>query len=309
MSYKCYIGGVLMPETPAKLTVKVKGKNATLTLLNEGEINFLRAPGLTEITLPLTLPMLSGEHPPEYYLNILEKLKTGKQTTQFILTRTTPSGRLLFDTNIKVSVENYTISENAANGLDLSVEVELKQYRDYSTKTVKVETETKRNTAAVTKPSTPNKPNTGGGGSASSSKIAAGDKVMIISGAVYGGLSSARGMKVPSAYTGKWYTVTKVQTNAGVEEALIKELYSWVALKYLQKQGGSAVKSATVTKERSATTAPKASTYTVKKGDTLWGIAKKYYGNGAKYTKIYEANKGKIKNPNLIYVGQVLTIP
>lgn len=49
--------------------------------------------------------------------------------------------------------------------------------------------------------------------------------------------------------------------------------------------------------------------YTVKKGDTLWAIAKAYYGSGAQFTKIYEANKDKISNPNLIYVGQVLAIP
>ena len=49
-------------------------------------------------------------------------------------------------------------------------------------------------------------------------------------------------------------------------------------------------------------------THTVQSGDTLWGIAKKYYGNGSQYTKIAAANPG-IKNPNLIYPGQVLTIP
>lgn len=53
----------------------------------------------------------------------------------------------------------------------------------------------------------------------------------------------------------------------------------------------------------------KTKTYTVKSGDCLWNIAKRFYGNGAQYTKIYNANKGKIKNPNLIYPGQVLTIP
>ena len=53
----------------------------------------------------------------------------------------------------------------------------------------------------------------------------------------------------------------------------------------------------------------KSQTYTVKSGDCLWNIAKKFYGNGAQYTKIYNANKGIIKNPNLIYPGQVLTIP
>lgn len=50
-------------------------------------------------------------------------------------------------------------------------------------------------------------------------------------------------------------------------------------------------------------------THTVQKGDTLWGIAKKYYGSGGQYQKIFQANSGKIKNPNLIYPGQVLTIP
>lgn len=53
-----------------------------------------------------------------------------------------------------------------------------------------------------------------------------------------------------------------------------------------------------------------AKTYTVKSGDCLWNIAKKFYGKGSDYTKIYNANKGVIGgNPNLIYSGQVLTIP
>ena len=47
--------------------------------------------------------------------------------------------------------------------------------------------------------------------------------------------------------------------------------------------------------------------YTVKRGDTLWAIAKKYYGSGAKYTKIATANK--LKNPNIIKIGQKLKIP
>jgi len=50
-------------------------------------------------------------------------------------------------------------------------------------------------------------------------------------------------------------------------------------------------------------------TYTVVKGDTFWAIAKRFYGNGSLYTKISNANTDKIKNPNLIYPGQVLTIP
>jgi nucleoid-associated protein YgaU len=55
---------------------------------------------------------------------------------------------------------------------------------------------------------------------------------------------------------------------------------------------------------------PATQTYTVVKGDCLWNISKKFYGSGAKYTVIYNANKSVIgSNPNLIYPGQVLTIP
>lgn len=214
MSYTCYLGDVEMP-TPSKLTLKIKGKNKTLILLQEGEINFLRQPGLTELTVPLVFPMLTGEYPPDYYLSILERLKTAKTTTRFILVRRSPDGRKLFDTNMQVSVEDYSIVEDAKNGLDVSVDVNLKQWRDYSTKTVTVE---------------------------------------------------------------KPKEDTKKQA-------------------------------VTVTKDRDSSTAPKAKTYTVKSGDTLWAIAARFYGSGAQYTKIYNANRDKISNPNLIYPGQVLTIP
>ncbi|MDD4372242.1 MAG: N-acetylmuramoyl-L-alanine amidase [Anaerostipes sp.] len=65
----------------------------------------------------------------------------------------------------------------------------------------------------------------------SNASIKAGSTVKIKSGAKYGGASS--GKSVSSAYIGKKYTVTKVQTNNGVKEALIKQLNSWVPTKYL----------------------------------------------------------------------------
>lgn len=61
--------------------------------------------------------------------------------------------------------------------------------------------------------------------------------------------------------------------------------------------------------KRETSQAPKQSTYTVKSGDCLWNIAKKYLGDGSRYTEIYNLNKDKIKNPNLIYAGQILTLP
>ena len=63
----------------------------------------------------------------------------------------------------------------------------------------------------------------------------------------------------------------------------------------------------------SSTTAPRTyeqeKTYTVVSGDTLSKIAKREYGSAEKWHAIYEANRDKIKNPDLIYPGQVLTLP
>ncbi|HEY8164429.1 MAG TPA: LysM peptidoglycan-binding domain-containing protein [Gemmatimonadaceae bacterium] len=50
-------------------------------------------------------------------------------------------------------------------------------------------------------------------------------------------------------------------------------------------------------------------TYTVKSGDSLSKIAKRLYGDANKWHRIYEANRDKIKNPDLIYPGQEFTIP
>ena len=81
---------------------------------------------------------------------------------------------------------------------------------------------------------------------------------------------------------------------------------------------GSSLKTSTKSKDKKkpvkkVTSSPSKSTaqrtYTVKKGDCLWNIAKKFYGNGSAYTKIYDANTNKIANPSLIYPGQVFVIP
>jgi nucleoid-associated protein YgaU len=49
--------------------------------------------------------------------------------------------------------------------------------------------------------------------------------------------------------------------------------------------------------------------HTVVKGDTLWKIAEKTLGKGARYTEIFEANRPMLNDPDKIYPGQVLRIP
>ncbi|MBV8851184.1 MAG: LysM peptidoglycan-binding domain-containing protein [Methylobacteriaceae bacterium] len=54
---------------------------------------------------------------------------------------------------------------------------------------------------------------------------------------------------------------------------------------------------------------PAVSTATVARGDSLWRISRLRLGRGMRYTMIYEANSSQIRNPNLIYSGQVLVLP
>ena len=142
--YSFFFDDMQLPVTPSKLSVKIKGNNKTLTLVNEGDINFLRSPVLTEISFEMLLPMLeqysfaSEYHQPDYYLGILESYMTEKKPFRFIVSRVSPSGDKLYDTNIKVSLEDYTVSEDATDGFDVTVSINLKQYIDYATKKVTV---------------------------------------------------------------------------------------------------------------------------------------------------------------------------
>lgn len=223
MAYRMYLGTMLCPVTPSKIDVKIKGQNKTLTLINDSVVNVLKNPGLTEITFDLLLPNVKYPFAEynivwknaQWYLNRLEMLKKRKKVFQYILTRTFPNGTPLYDTNMSVSLENYTIKEDAKQGLDVIVSVTLKQYVKYGTKIVNVST----------------------------------------------------------------------------------------------SDGTASVEETRETENSPAPSENSVKTHTVTGDDTLWNIAKMYYGDGSKYTLIYDANKDKIANPSVIWEGQVLTIP
>jgi hypothetical protein len=65
----------------------------------------------------------------------------------------------------------------------------------------------------------------------------------------------------------------------------------------------------TITAQFDAAVQPAAHTYTVQAGDTLFGIALRHYGQGKYWPGLYWANRSKVIHPDLIYKGQVLTIP
>jgi LysM repeat protein len=149
MAYDFYLDKTRLPITPSKLQVNIKGQNKTITLIDEGEINILKKPGLTEISFTALFPNVeypfsSGNAKANTYLDELERLKTlsdekGKFLPfQFIVSRVLPSGKVLFDTNIKVALEDYKIIDDAKNGFDMTVDITLKQYKSYGTKVVAV---------------------------------------------------------------------------------------------------------------------------------------------------------------------------
>lgn len=170
--YEFYFDKVLLPVTPDKVTMKIGGADKTYTLMNEGEISVLKSPKLTDIEFDLLLP--NNEYPfaiypskfvpAVYYLDLLKSYKQDKTPFQFKITRMFPNGTAIFDTDMKVSLESYTMKESADNGFDVVVSVKLKQYRDYSTKTCTIKTDTGKTTASVTKnrPVSNNAPTTAG---------------------------------------------------------------------------------------------------------------------------------------------------
>ena len=222
--YSVYLKKCLLPVTPDKITIKINGNNKTVNLINDGEINILKKAGLTDIEFEAEIPQVkhayavykSGFKTAGYFLNIFEKLKVKRKPFSFIVCRRTPKGKKLLNTNMRVSLEDYKITEDAKNGFDFKVKFSLKQWKDYGTKTVKIKVKESKPKATVE----------------------------------------------PQRETDNSPTPVTVQT------------------------------------------------YTVVSGDCLWGIAKKFYGDGSRYSVIYDANKNVIGgNPNLIYPGQVLTIP
>ncbi|MFP3917711.1 LysM peptidoglycan-binding domain-containing protein [Lysinibacillus telephonicus] len=220
--YRFFLDGMQLPIAPSSMTMKINGKNETVTLINEGEVNVLKKPGLTDIDFEVEFPNVkypyavypNGFQPSAYYLDKLEKLKLSQKPFKFIVNRMKPNGFLLFDTNMTVSIEDYEIEDNAENGFDMVVKIKLKQYREYRTETIK------------------NQPRT-------SSSTNLNQKV-------------------------------------------------------------------TVEKKRSTTGKEKPKTHTVARGETLWGIAKRYLGEGSKYTELAKINN--LSNPNLIRVGQVIKL-
>ncbi len=155
--YDFYLDKCLLPIAPSKLAIKINNTNKTITMIDDGEINILKKAGLTDIEFECCIPQVqypfavykSGFRQADFFLSYFEFLKIRNRPFQFIVCRRKPTGSRLFDTNIRVSMEDYTITEDAKNGLDIMVKINLKQWKDYGTKTIKINSEAENSQASI----------------------------------------------------------------------------------------------------------------------------------------------------------------
>lgn len=155
--YDVYMGECLLPVTPEEITIKINNNNSTVNLINEGEVNLLKKAGLTDISFTAEIPQVAhpyavytdGFKNAGYFFDLFEKMKIEKRVFQFIVCRRTPIGKQLLNTNIKVSLEDYKITEKASNGFDFSVEFNLKQYKDYGTKIIDIQMGQEKPTGSI----------------------------------------------------------------------------------------------------------------------------------------------------------------
>lgn len=145
------------PITPSELSLTVGSNNEVVTLIDEGEINILKSPSLTEIKFDARFPMRKYPYSrkvssfKEYY-DKFKVLKEKKKSFRFIVARSTPKGKKTWDTNLLVSLEEFEISENADEGDDVIVKFKLKQYREYGVRILKVpKKSTKKETTSTSK--------------------------------------------------------------------------------------------------------------------------------------------------------------
>ena len=134
--YKMYVDGLLMPIAPMEYKIKIKNKNKVVSLLNGNDLNLIKGAGLTEITTKIRLP--SEDYPAvqnyqnqRVFLDKFEGLKSNdkkKKVVQFILLREFPNREIDPIRYDKVTLEDYTVEEDAKMAGDVIVTLSFKQY-------------------------------------------------------------------------------------------------------------------------------------------------------------------------------------
>lgn len=147
--YHFFVGDLELPFAPSELKLTIGSNNQTVELINGSEINILKNPKLTEIEFDIELPrgrqyafantLVSSKTYTDYF----EKLMLNKTPTKLVITRPNPFlkgstgiGGTIKDfesTVLNVSLEGYSLEENADNAYDITVSLKFKEYVSYGT--------------------------------------------------------------------------------------------------------------------------------------------------------------------------------
>lgn len=128
---------ILLPVTPAEIEMKTGNRNKAVYILNFGEMNLAKKPGLQEIRFTALLPgrrysfvqTEDGFHEPEYFLNCFKEYKATAKPVQLILFRRLADGTQLFCGNMDVLLEDYTVTEKGGEQGDFWVEMCWKEWK------------------------------------------------------------------------------------------------------------------------------------------------------------------------------------
>ena len=134
--FKTPYGVIEFPITPGELTISNGSNNKTVTLINEGEVNILHSPSLTEVEFEARFPTRkypysSNPDAIKDYFDVFTKLKEEKKPFRFLVARTGIAEQSTGNTNLLVSLEELETSESADEGDDVIVSFKLKQYKEY----------------------------------------------------------------------------------------------------------------------------------------------------------------------------------
>lgn len=127
----------LLPVTPPEIQMRTESRNKAVYILNFGEMNLAKKPGLQEISFTVLLPgrlysfvQTEGAfHEPEYFLNLFREYKAGGKPVQLIVFRRLADGSQIFCGNTEVLLEDYTVTEKGGEQGDFWVDLRWKEYR------------------------------------------------------------------------------------------------------------------------------------------------------------------------------------
>lgn len=156
--YQIFLGEMPLPLAPAKLTTTMGNRSTTIEIANGDEINLLKGGKLQEISFDFMIPAFNypflkggvgglagsvlgsatGLVTGTAILAYLDNLKAEKKPFQFICVRLSDSLSVIgaHNTNIKVTLEDFTITEDANNGFDYMVSIRLKEWKEFGAKTL-----------------------------------------------------------------------------------------------------------------------------------------------------------------------------